>query len=119
MKNVLSLGQCSFDHAQIVRAFKDLAQIVPVADEQTALQLLEQKSFDLILVNREFDENGASGIEFIKSHLPVFRGKKIPVMLVSNYPDAQAQAVEAGALPGFGKADMSPKKMEQIVDFVN
>ncbi len=27
-------------------------------------------------------------------------------MLVSNYADAQKEAVEAGALPGFGKADL-------------
>ena len=28
-------------------------------------------------------------------------------MLVSNFPDAQAQAVEAGAEPGFGKKSLN------------
>jgi len=31
----------------------------------------------------------------------------VPVMLVSNFADAQAQAVESGALPGFGKAALN------------
>jgi DNA-binding NarL/FixJ family response regulator len=116
MKNILSLGQCSFDHAQLGRAFKDFAQIVAVADEQDAIKLLEDKSFDLILVNREFDQDGSSGIEFIRTHMPLLRGKGIPAMLVSNYPDAQALAVQAGALPGFGKAEMSPRKIAEIID---
>ena len=31
----------------------------------------------------------------------------LPVMLVSNYPDAQQEAQAAGAVPGFGKAQVS------------
>ena len=31
-------------------------------------------------------------------------------MLVSNYPEAQAQAVALGALPGFGKADLGKSR---------
>lgn len=115
MKKVLSLGQCTFDHARLDRAFSDLAQIIPVSDEIGALKQLEQKPFDLVLVNREFDENGASGIEFIKHHFSLLKAKGVPVMLVSNYPEAQAQAVEAGALPGFGKGELSPKKMEEVL----
>ena len=30
--------------------------------------------------------------------------RRVPVMLVSNYEDAQREAVAKGALPGFGKA---------------
>jgi hypothetical protein len=30
----------------------------------------------------------------------------VPVMLVSNYENAQAEAQAVGALPGFGKADL-------------
>ncbi len=119
MKNILSLGQCSFDHAQLGRAFKNFAHIVAVEDEQSAIKLLGEKSFDLLLVNREFDEDGASGIEFIRAHLPLLKGKGIPAMLVSNYPDAQALAVEAGALHGFGKAEMSPGKIAEIINQLN
>ena len=115
MKTVLSLGQCTFDHAQLDRAFRDLAKIIPVSDEKGALKLLEQKPFDLVLVNREFDEDGASGIEFIKNCIPLLNAKGIPAMLVSNFPEAQAQAINAGALAGFGKAELSTKKMAEVL----
>ncbi len=37
------------------------------------------------------------------------------MMLVSNYPDAQAAAVANGALPGFGKREIgSPRVIELI-----
>jgi hypothetical protein len=36
-------------------------------------------------------------------------------MLISNYEDAQARAVEAGAAPGFGKAAVhTPRALEAI-----
>jgi hypothetical protein len=31
----------------------------------------------------------------------------LPVMLVSNYPEWQQAAIAAGALPGFGKAELN------------
>jgi hypothetical protein len=60
----------------------------------------------LLLVNRVLEPgfDTESGVELI----PLLR-KKYPaarLLLVSNYPDAQAQAVAAGALPGFGKKDI-------------
>ena len=41
--------------------------------------------------------------------------RDVPVMLVSNYADAQAAAVQAGALPGFGKADLGRAEMFERV----
>ena len=115
MITVLSLGQCAFDHSKIQKAFEHLAEIVPVVDTKGAIAFLGEKKFDLVLVNREFDEDGGSGIEFIQDHLPSLKAKGIPVMLVSNYPEAQFRAVELGALPGFGKAEMSHRKMAEII----
>jgi hypothetical protein len=36
-------------------------------------------------------------------------------MLVSNYPDAQAAAVAAGALPGFGKREIGQPRVAQLI----
>jgi hypothetical protein len=36
-------------------------------------------------------------------------------MLVSDYPDAQDEAAGAGALPGFGKADIGSPKLTETV----
>jgi hypothetical protein len=36
-------------------------------------------------------------------------------MLVSNYPDAQAAAVAAGALPGFGKRELGSARIPELI----
>jgi two-component system chemotaxis response regulator CheY len=66
-------------------------------------------------VNRVSDADGSPGIELIRALKadPGLAG--VPVMLVSNYADAQAQAVALGALPGFGKADLTaPETTEKL-----
>ena len=43
----------------------------------------------------------------------------VPVMLVSNYPQYQQQAVDAGAVPGFGKAELrSPTTLARLAEFL-
>jgi hypothetical protein len=37
------------------------------------------------------------------------------MMLVSNYPDAQAAAVAAGAVPGFGKREIGTPRVAQVI----
>ena len=39
----------------------------------------------------------------------------IKTMLVSNYPEAQASAVAAGALPGFGKREIGSPRIGQVI----
>ncbi|WP_166822677.1 response regulator transcription factor [Thalassoroseus pseudoceratinae] len=115
-KQVLNVGQCGFDHASItefLRSHFDVA-VTPAADEPEALSALEQRSFDLILVNRKFDCNGADGVEFIQK----LDGNAPPVMLVSNFPEAQDAAVAAGARPGFGKSDYGNTEAVQRISDV-
>lgn len=79
-------------------------QVVKAHTRDEAMAKLAAESFQLVLVNRIFDADGDSGLDWLgelKSH-PQF--KSIPAMLVSNYPESQTQAVNLGALPGFGKA---------------
>jgi hypothetical protein len=45
--------------------------------------------------------------------------QSVPVMLVSNYEDAQAEAVAAGAAVGFGKAALGrPQMLERVKPFL-
>jgi len=39
----------------------------------------------------------------------------IPVMLVSNHPEAQTEATSLGALPGFGKSELGEAKTTQAL----
>ncbi len=71
-----------------------------------ALTSLRAGEFDLVLVNRIFDGDGSKGIELIRAIKADPHLARTPVMLVSNYAEAQAEAKELGALPGFGKGDL-------------
>jgi two-component system, chemotaxis family, chemotaxis protein CheY len=107
-KKVLSLGQCAADHAAIAGLLRrHLEAEVDAADTfADAESRLSSGHYDLVLVNRVLDRDGKEGLDFIariKAH-PEWR--PLPVMLVSNYPDAQEQAIAHGALPGFGKSSL-------------
>jgi CheY-like chemotaxis protein len=120
-KRVLSIGQCGADHAAIARAIQRSfgAEVVPAGTSAEAFDLLLQEPFDLVLVNRVFDWDGADGIAMVKQIKADEKLRHVPVMLVSNYDDAQQLAVEAGALPGFGKAALGmPSMTGQLKPFL-
>lgn len=104
-KSVLAIGNCSYDHGNLsaaIRAHFD-AEVVAASSGEEALRLLADGSFNLVLVNRVLEIDRSSGIDLIRQ-IKGDSGLGNPaVMLVSNFPDAQEQAVEAGAEPGFGK----------------
>ncbi len=105
-KPVLSIGQCAMDHGNIARMMeKQLGAEVTGADsKKQALDEARQEKFDLVLVNRLLDNDGSPGLDIIRSFKDDAELKKLPIILVSNYEDAQKEAVALGALPGFGKA---------------
>jgi CheY-like chemotaxis protein len=61
----------------------------------------------VLLVNRVLDGefDGLGGIELIRELASARESGGPAIMLVSNLPEAQAEAEEAGAAPGFGKKD--------------
>jgi CheY-like chemotaxis protein len=112
-KRVLSVGQCMADHGSISRTLqRHFGATVEAADTAAdALARLRQGAYDLVLVNRVGDADGASGVSFIKQLKAEEGLRAVPVMLVSNYEDAQREAVQTGALPGFGKAALGQPHM--------
>jgi CheY-like chemotaxis protein len=116
-KRILSVGQCAADHSRISRTFQQAfaAEVIGVDTNVEALDKLRREAFALVLVNRVFDADGASGLDFIKHVKSDAALTQMPLMLVSNYTDAQKQAVEAGATPGFGKAELGAVQMIERV----
>jgi two-component system chemotaxis response regulator CheY len=106
---VLSVGQCAFDHTRIARhldqAFRSDVEGVSTFDE--ALGALRSGRYDLVLVNRVNDLDEAPGIDLIRRLRADPSLSDVPVMLVSNFPKAQAEAEALGAIPGFGKAELA------------
>jgi CheY-like chemotaxis protein len=115
MPKVLSVGQCNLDHASISRRLRDEfgAVVIGASGAQDALAALQGGGIDLVLVNRVFDNDAAPGLEFLRVLKADPATSDLPVMLVSNFPDAQRDAEALGALPGFGKADLNGSTARQ------
>lgn len=107
-KLVLDVGQCGPDHSSICRLLdKNFeVEIHQAHSGDDAMKLAQIHSFDLILINRILDADHSPGINvlcWLKSDPAT---ATTPVMVISNYPDAQESAVTAGAVSGFGKSEL-------------
>ncbi len=114
---ILSVGQCHADHPAITRFLRNVGEVevTPAQTAADAQNAAQDSQFDLILVNRIFDLDGGSGLDLIQSLKADPQTASVPVMLVSNYPDAQAKAVSFGAISGFGKSELGDPDLAQRV----
>ncbi len=112
-KRILNVGHCVPDHLAIEAAITQHfdAELVPAENATDTLAKLRAEPFDLVLVNRKLDHDYSDGIEVISQikNEPQFR--TLPVMLITNFSDYQQKAVEAGAVPGFGKQALGTREM--------
>ncbi|HEY4329038.1 MAG TPA: response regulator [Phycisphaerae bacterium] len=114
MPRILSIGQCSADTYRINRALaKTGASLDHASSAEDALEYLGQNSYDLVLINRILDGDGTSGLALITQAKQA--NPALKMMLVSDYADAQAQAIANGALPGFGKSELSSPQTAALV----
>ena len=116
-KKVLLVGHCGPDSSFLKMAVRNAGKDVTVlmADDAKELRAALDGGVDLILFNRElsygFDEDlGVDVIKWLRPNYP-----SLKMMLVSNYPDAQAAALAAGALPGFGKREIGSPRVTQLL----
>jgi hypothetical protein len=116
-KKVVLVGHCgpdsSFLRIAVSRAGKDV-QII-AADDRDELKRALECGADLLLLNRTldfgFDEHeGVQVIRNLRQRYP-----QVKMMLVSNYPEAQAAAVAEGALPGFGKRELNTSRVPELI----
>ena len=116
-KRIALVGHCgpdsSFLKMTVSKAHRE-AQVLS-ADDSGELQRLLENGVDLILFNRQLDygfeeHEGVDVIRKLRARYP-----DLKMMLVSNYPEAQAAAVAAGALPGFGKREMGSPRVAGLI----
>ncbi len=117
VKKVVLVGHCGPDSSYLRIAVAKAGRDVKVlsADDSDGLKRLLDEGVDLLLFNRQldfgFDEHeGVALIHNLRLKYP-----KLKTMLVSNYPEAQDAAVRAGALPGFGKREMSTPRVPALI----
>lgn len=109
-KRVLDVGQCDYDHGMITKLLSDFgARVDRVKGLEEAKRALREARYNLVLVNRQLDADASPGVDVIRAIRtdadPALSA--VPVMLVSNFPEAQEEAVAAGATLGFGKAELN------------
>lgn len=121
MKRVLNVGQCAPDNAGITQMLTSNFNVeVEVAETHAAaVRMASESAFDLVLINRIYDATRTEGMETLKTLKSDESTRSTPVMLVSNFPDAQDAAVAIGAEVGFGKSALvDPTTIERLRPFL-
>jgi hypothetical protein len=114
---IVLVGHCGVDgprmEAEIHGLLRD-CQVLSASDDEDLENILGEGA-DLLLVNRELpysfeDQEGVEAIRHVCAKHP-----NVKAMLISDYDDAQAAACEAGAVRGFGKADLGSPKVAEVI----
>jgi hypothetical protein len=115
-KRILLVGHCGVDgprlQQEIASRLKS-AEAVRI-NSMDDLQEACAEGADLLLVNREpLGFSPLMGVDVIRELHEAYPDQK--AILVSDHADAQQEAVKAGALPGFGKADIDSPKFTDML----
>lgn len=118
---VLLVGHCGFDSGGLERAVRNAipgARVEGVNSRKAMEARLGEAS--LLLINRQLDGSfgvpmgdHGDGIELLREVAAADNAP--PCIVISNFPEAQQAAEEAGALPGFGKKDVRAESAERSI----
>src|SRR4051812_4657817 len=115
-KRILLVGHCGVDGPRMQREIASQFNSVE-ADRINSMDDLEAavaEGADLLLVNREpLGFAPLMGVDLIRQLHEEYPDQK--AILVSDHEDAQEEATQVGALPGFGKADIGSPKFTETV----
>jgi two-component system chemotaxis response regulator CheY len=120
-QRVVLVGHCGPDSSYLrLTVSKALPGAkVSTVEDAVELEAAFAQGVDLVLVNRLIDygfehTEGVGLIENLRTRHP-----QVKTMMVSNYPEAQAAGIAAGAVGAFGKRDLgSPRVAELLRDAV-
>ena len=109
------VGHCRPDSFAMRSALGRYAPGAVFVDVNDSAGLAAHANASALLVNRVLDGrfDTGNGVELIGS-LPEAQRRR--ATLVSNLPDAQAEAVALGAVPGFGKSEMYSDKARETIE---
>jgi hypothetical protein len=119
---IVLVGHCGVDaprlEREIARSVRG-AEVLTVNSEDALEDVVDDDAKSvLLLVNRQlpygFEEE--EGVDLMKDLQR--RDPHLKMMLVSDRPDAQEEARDAGAIPGFGKADLGTGKIAEHLKHV-
>ncbi len=116
-KKVILVGHCGPDSSYLRMAVQraDRSAVIKAVDDPRELEHALQGGAALVLLNRElgYGFNDLMGVDLVRElHT---KHPNLKVMLVTNYPDVQAEAIANGALPGFGKRELGTPRVSQLL----
>lgn len=107
-QRIVLVGHCGVDAPRLEA---EVSRLLPSADvlsvnSEDELESVCEEGADLLLINRQlpFGFETEEGVELMRDLQQAHPNVKM--MLISDRPDAQDQAREAGGVEGFGKADL-------------
>lgn len=117
-KTLLDCGNCGPDFAAIRQMAESLfgATVLQSHGADDALEILRTRPVDLVTVNRKLDRDYSDGLDVIRRIKEDPDVGSVPVMMVTNYEDHQQLAVDAGAVPGFGKLSLREQATRQRLE---
>ncbi|HVT89967.1 MAG TPA: hypothetical protein VHD56_14025 [Tepidisphaeraceae bacterium] len=117
VRKVVLVGHCGADTSYLRIAVSGAATDISVlsVDDESELKKEITGGASLLLINRQLDYGFSTyeGIELISKLRADHPNLK--TMLISNYPEAQAAAIAAGALPGFGKRQIGTPQVKEMI----
>lgn len=121
-KRILDVGNCSMDHGAIRGMLVDQfqAEVLQAHGPHDTLETVRRGGIDLVLINRKLDADYTDGVEIVKLLKQTPETAHVPVMLVTNLPEYDQEAVAAGATPGFGKKTLyaaeTRRRLAEVLD---
>lgn len=105
MKKVLLSGNCNVDHPRIQKMLQDhfSVEVDRAMSNDEAVDMLANTQYDLVMVNREGAFDFKKGLDIVDYMQKDEKLRLTPVMLITNYSDHMDEAIEHGAVKGFGK----------------
>jgi len=104
-KQVLNVGQCDSDYADCRSMLESVfeARVERAIDIRWALELLCQREYDLVLVNRIIEATVEEGVDLVRKMRDSEFLRGTPVMLLSNF-----SSVNHGLWPWTGRGSTVP-----------
>ena len=117
-QRIVLVGHCGVDAPRLEREVSRIcpkAEVMTVNSEEQLHEIVEEGA-DLLLINRQlpYGFEAEEGVELMRDLQQMIDGQ-VKMMLVSDMPDAQDAARHAGAVAGFGKADLGSGKIADIL----
>jgi CheY-like chemotaxis protein len=119
-KTVVDCGNCGPDYNTIRKLVQSQfdAVVLQTHGLEDTLEQLAQRPVDLVTVNRKLDRDYTDGIEVIRGIKSDPRFSSVPVMLITNYEEHQQEAIQAGAVHGFGKLSVGDPATVRLLESI-